>query len=131
VISGPVNLGGLVSVKMGPLTPVRKHHHKVRGRFQQTVTIINTCPDVVDGPIALVLDHLMPRKKVHHHFVPRVRVLNASGTTSSVSPGSPYVAMGAAQLQPGEQMSFTLNFKVKGAGHITFNPIPLAGFAQP
>ena len=131
MISGPVNLGSLVMVQVGPLTPVGKHRRKVGGRFQQTVTISNTGPDAIKGPFALVLDSLTPRKKSHHRLVSQVTVLNASGTSRSVSAGSPYLATGAPQLQPGDQLTFVLNFKLKGRGRITFNPIPLAGFAQP
>jgi hypothetical protein len=131
VTAGPANLGSQLTLRVGPLTPLGKHRRKVGGRFQQTVSLINTGPDAIKGPFALVLDSLAPRKKSHRRLVAQVTVLNASGTSRSVSVGSPYVAAGAPQLQPGDQLTFVLNFKLKAGGRITFNPIPLAGFAQP
>jgi hypothetical protein len=97
------------------------------------VTITNQSPDLIQGALALVLDSLGPRKRVHHRLVPQVKLLNANGTTLSISPDSPFLFANAsaAQLQPSEAMTFVLEFHTSGSGHITFNPLVLVGFAQP
>ena len=134
VISGPVNLSAVpgVVVKMGPVTPVLKNGHKVKGRFQETVLLVNNSGDLIEGPFALVLSDLRPQKKVHHRPVPLVTVLNASGVTSTVAPQSPFLLDTAdAQLSPSEDATFVLDFKTLKSAKILFNPILLAGFAHP
>jgi streptogramin lyase len=128
-ITGPLNLAGLVGVSVGPLTPVGKRR-KTGGSFTQTVTITNNGSRAIQGPVVLVLDSLTPRKKVRKKFVPQVAVAGAGGTTQAVSPGSPFVP-GPALLPAGGTITFHLTFQRKGSGTITFNPILLAGYAQP
>jgi streptogramin lyase len=128
-ITGPLNLAGLVSVSVGPLAPVGKRR-KTGGSFTQTVTVTNNGSRAIEGPIVLVLDSLAPRKKVRKKFVPQVIVAGAGGTTQAVSPGSPFVP-GPALLPAGGTFSFRLVFQRKGSGTITFNPVLLAGYAQP
>jgi hypothetical protein len=133
VISEPTNITALVSVLAGALVPVGKHRPKAGGRFQQTVTITNNSADVVDGPLMLVLDSLAPRKKVHKRLLVLVTLLNASGHTQSVSPGSPFVrdSAGLSVLPPGGQATFALSFQTQAPGAVTFRPIVLAGYVQP
>jgi hypothetical protein len=123
----------VVGIHLGSLTPIRKHGRKVRGSFQQLVTVTNNGPDPIQGALALVLDNLGPRKRVHHRLVPQVTLLNADGTTQSISPGSPFLFGNApiARLQPSEAVTFLLEFHTKGSGKITFNPLVLVGFSQP
>jgi hypothetical protein len=59
-----------------------------------------------------------------------VAVLNAGGVSQVVSPGSPFVG-GAGLLPPSGTATFILQFRTKGKGAVTFNPIILAGFDQP
>jgi autotransporter-associated beta strand protein len=127
VVTGPAEITALVSPQLGPLTPVQRGRRKVPGMFQQTVTITNTGIDPIQGSIVLVLDNLGPRKKVRKKLVPLVKVLNAGGTTQTVSPGSPFVAAGTSLLPPGGQTTFTLQFKVTGPGKPTFSPRILLG----
>jgi streptogramin lyase len=128
-VTGPLNLAGLVSVSVGPLTSVGKRR-KTGGSFTQMLTVTNNGPSAIQGPIVLVLDSLAPRKKVRKKFVPQVTVAGAGGTTQAVSPGSPFVA-GPALLPAGGTFSFRLVFQRRGAGTITFNPVLLAGYTQP
>jgi hypothetical protein len=132
-IAGPADITTLVDIHLGPLTPVRKGRRKVPGRFQQTVTIVNKSADLIEGSIALVLDNLKPQKRVRHRLVSQVTLLNATGTTRSNSPGSPFRLADAptGQLQPMETVTLVLDFHTKEAGKITFIPIVLVGFSQP
>jgi hypothetical protein len=129
VISGPANITPLVNVQVGALIPVGRRR-KAGGSFQQTLTVLNTTPDIIEGAIALVLDSLGPRKRVRRRLIPQVTVLNAGGVSQVVSPGSPFVAA-TTLLPPSGTMTFVLQFRTKGKGVVTFNPIVLAGFAQP
>jgi hypothetical protein len=133
VLPGPVNITPLVSIYLGPLTPIGSRRRKAGGRFQQTVIIRNNTPDVIAGPLVLVLDGLAPRRDVRKRLVPPVTLINAVGTTQDVSPGSPFLSdsAGLAQLAPSGHASFVLTFLCRGPGPINFNPIVLAGFAQP
>jgi hypothetical protein len=133
VITGPADITSLVGIHLGPLTPVRKGRRKVPGKFQQMVTVTNKGPDPIQGAIALVLDNLKPQKRIHHRLVSQVTLLDASGTTRTNSPGSPYrlAVAPTGQLQPGETVTLVLDLHTKEAGKITFIPIVLVGFAQP
>jgi sugar lactone lactonase YvrE len=133
VISGPVDITSLVGIQLGPLTPVRNGRRKVHGSFEQTLTITNNSPDLIQGPIALVLDNLGPFKRVHHHLVPQATLLDANGTTVSIALGSPFLFASALgdQLALLEAVNFVLDFHTKGSANITFDPVVLVGFAQP
>jgi autotransporter-associated beta strand protein len=129
VLAGPLNLGPFVAVQMGPLTHQGKRR-KTGGTYLQTVTVSNTSPYVIQGPIALVLSSLRPARRVRRRLVRLVSVLGASGFTVTVAPGSPFV-LGPPELAPGAAVIFNLTFRVKGAGRPGFSPIALAGYPQP
>jgi sugar lactone lactonase YvrE len=133
VISGPADISALVGIQLGPLTPVRKGRRKAPGSFEQTLTITNNSPDLIQGPIALVLDNLGPFKRVRHHMVPQATLLDADGITLDIAPGSPFLFANALgdQLGPLEAVSFVLDFHTKGSRNITFDTVVLVGFAQP
>jgi hypothetical protein len=128
-----VNTTPQVSVHLGPLMPVGKRRHKGRGKFQQVVTVTNTGPHAIEGPLTLILGSLGPRKKVHRRLVSQVTLVNANGQTQTVAPGSPFISAstGTAPLLPGGQTTITLNFQTQGPGTITFNPIVRADLPRP
>jgi hypothetical protein len=130
-LTGPADITALVNPQLGPVTPVRKRGRKVPGKFQQTVTIMNTGSVPIQGNIVLVLSNLKPQKKFHKKVIPLVTVLNATGKTQTVSPGSPFVSSSTSLLPPGAQTTFTLLFKTTGPGKPSFTPQVLVGYAQP
>jgi hypothetical protein len=122
----------LIAPLFGPITPVLRRGKRVGGLFLQTVTLFAPGSELVQGPAALVLSGLLGQQRRHRGVVPvPVRLLNATGTSSSVSPGSPFVAdfFSAAQLQSLGGATFVLEFQMQGSGTIFYNPILVAGLA--
>jgi uncharacterized delta-60 repeat protein len=113
-----------VPVVTGDVTPILRlvfGKLKMRGgRATQTVTIGNASGQVVQGPLALVLDHL-PR---------RVKLLNASGLYRSGGNKSPYVtALGGGTLGSGQESgTLTLRFRGVTSRRLRFASRLLAGF---
>jgi subtilisin-like proprotein convertase family protein len=83
-LTGPIPAGNL-NVLIGPVVPLVRHHHRVPGKFVQTVQVFNIGDQPIQGPIALVLDGLTPPPSRHHKRA-RVRLLNPVGFTAIGSP---------------------------------------------
>jgi List-Bact-rpt repeat protein len=92
-------------------------NRKKSGRYEQTVTLTNTSPNIISGPVSLVLD------RVSEH----VAVLNADGETTLMAPtGSPYVDL-RANLAPGQSVAVQLRFENPVDDVVTYTPRVLAG----
>ncbi len=94
-------------------------------QFVQQVTLENTGPTAVFGPLWLVLDNLSAN----------ATLVNASGTTANFPPlGSPYVGVnigGDNLLSPGETATFYLDFSDPTRGAINYNARILSGTPTP
>lgn len=98
------DVSAAIGVRRGLILP------RGKGRFSQRVTLRNVSRAPVFGPLALVLDRL----------VPGVVLLNATGATVADAPtGSPYRDV-VANLAPGQKRGLVLEFSAPAAGHIPF-----------
>ncbi|MDT8999723.1 alpha/beta hydrolase [Paucibacter sp. APW11] len=86
------------------------------GFFVQTITIANTQGTPLPGPLFLLLSGLPSG----------VDMVNASGRSQRVLPGSPYLSVpllsDGLSLQPGQSLSFTAQYL--NPGRLNFNVLP-------
>ena len=100
-----------VGVAGGPIANIKPR------RYEQTVTLTNNSPNIIVGPISVVLDHLSEN----------VTVLNAGEVTELMSPaGSPYVNV-KADLFPGQSVAVQMRLQNAVDDVITYVPRVLAG----
>ena len=86
-------------------------------RYEQTITLTNNSPNIIVGPLSLVLDRLSEN----------VTVLNAGDVTELMAPaGSPYVNL-KTDLLPGQSVAVQLRFQNAVDDVITYTPRVLAG----
>ncbi|MGE5243338.1 MAG: InlB B-repeat-containing protein [Betaproteobacteria bacterium] len=102
---------GSIGFSFGPVV-----NRKPR-RYEQTVTLTNNSPNIIVGPVSLVLDRLSEN----------VTVLNAGDVTEFMSPaGSPYVNV-KTDLLPGQSVAVQMRFQNAVDDVITYTPRVLAG----
>lgn len=87
-------------------------------RYLQTVTITRTASGTMMGPFAFALENLSSNATLY----------NASGTTSCIAPGSPYVVVNAGGIwATGQKITVTLQFVNPAGQGITYTPAVLNG----
>lgn len=88
-------------------------------RWNQRVTVTNTSGAAIGGTFELALDGLSSH----------AALANAAGMTSCASPASPYAGAVAPPLwlQPGQSLTFNLDFTAAGTAPIVYTPRVLAG----
>ncbi len=89
------------------------------GRFQQNVTIRNTGPSFIAGPISLALDNLSSN----------ATLFNAAGLSSCAAPsGAPFINVNVGSgLAPGASANVVLQFTRTGSAPFTYSTRVLAG----
>jgi hypothetical protein len=88
------------------------------GRFIQSVTLTNTGPSPIAGPISLVLDPLSSNAALY----------NQTGLTSAIDPaGRPYLMVQSGDLAVGASASALLEFTDPTLTGITYTPRVLVG----
>jgi len=86
-------------------------------RYEQTVTLTNNSPNIIVGPLSLVLDRLSEN----------VTVLGAGDVTELMAPtNSPYVNV-KTDLLPGQSVAVQMRFQNAVDDVITYTPRVLAG----
>ncbi len=99
----------------------RRHH--ATGRFVQQLTLKNTGPSAIAGPVAVAIDNLSAT----------TTLFNKTGITSCATPASPYVIVNIGadnMLSQGERATVVLEFNHPTNGHILMNTRVLAGAPQ-
>ena len=93
----------------------------ITGRWQQTVTLVNTSGAAIQAPVSLALQSLSAN----------ATLFNSAGTTQCAAPaGRPYVRLNPANgtWLPGQAISVTLDFLNSTPGQgITYTPRILSG----
>ena len=123
-VTGPLNITGQVSITRSGFRYVR-----ATGHYIQTVTVANTSGNAVPGAISLALDSLSAN----------VTLFNRTGMTTLVAPlNSPYLRSGLTNtgngdtmFDPGESVTFTLEFADLSNAAISYTPRVLAGSGTP
>lgn len=90
-------------------------------KMVQQLTITNNSGAALNGPINIVLSGLSANTSLS----------NATGTTVTTAPGSPYISVQSGSLASGASLSVTLQFARPAAGNITYNPLPATGTLNP
>jgi len=112
----PVNVSSSLAITRGGF-----RLNRVTRRFAQTITVTNTSPQTIGGPVSLVFDALSPNAML---FAP-------AGSTSAAAPlGSPFVNLNVGPdgaLSPGESVSRDVEFTNASNASITYTTRALAG----
>jgi len=90
-------------------------------KMVQQVTITNNSGAALNGPINIVLSGLSANTSLS----------NATGTTATTAPGSPYISVQSGSLASGASLTVTLQFARPAAGNITYTALPATGTLNP
>jgi hypothetical protein len=103
------------------LTPSGYVFNRKANTDSQTVTVTNVLSTAITTPIYLVVGNLSGNTSL----------LNLSGTTTSVLPGSPYVSVSPSGLSSGASVTVTLKFSAPTSGVIADTLSAIAKSGQP
>lgn len=125
---GKINIKGALDalcstyegVDVSPQTRVTRgglRRNPANGNFLQIVTVKNTGPGTLQGPLSLALDGLKSG----------VILANAAGATACLAPLSPYLTASSAALSSGQSVSMTVELSNPANQAMTYTTRVLSG----